>query len=85
MVPAHCWDTLGVLSTRRDVIDTEPLASEKITELDLFLVKQPDTPMWALVQIWARAMLVFLQIYLDPDADDDPAALIRFDPNQTSD
>jgi len=69
--PPQCWDTLGVLSQRRDLIETEPLASEKITELDLFLVKQPDTPMSALVQIWARAMHIFLDIYLDPDADDE--------------
>ena len=57
--------------TRRDLCETEPIFSEKITELDLFLVKQPDVPLYALVQIWARAMYVFLDIYLDPDVDDE--------------
>jgi hypothetical protein len=69
--PPHCWDMLGVLSQRRDLCQTEPLSSDKITELDLWLVKQPDVPSYALVQIWARAMYIFLDIYLDPDADDE--------------
>lgn len=67
--PPHYWDTLGVLSTRRDLLETGSIFSPIITELDAFLVKQPDVPLDVLIQIWARLTYIFLDIYLDPDVD----------------
>jgi hypothetical protein len=69
--PQDLWDTLGTLGTRRDLLETESIFSPNITFIDAWLVKQPDVPLSALIQIWSRCMYCFLDIYLDPDVDDD--------------
>ena len=69
--PPYCWDTLGVLSTRRDLLETGSIFSHEITKLDAFLIKQSDVPLHELVRIWARAQYIFLDVYLDPDIDNE--------------
>jgi hypothetical protein len=69
--PPEEWSMQGVLTERRDLCQTEPHTSEKITEIDLWLLKRPDTPLQVRMRVWARAMYIFLEVYLDPDADDE--------------
>ena len=69
--PPDEWDMQGVLTVRRDLCQTEPYTSEKITECDVWLAKRPDTPIRELIRILARAMHIFLDIYLDPDTNDE--------------
>jgi hypothetical protein len=61
--PEEQWDIGSVLAKRRALLCDIPIISSDITELDLWLLRQPNLPLEILVQIWMRTMLCLPIMY----------------------
>jgi hypothetical protein len=61
--PQEEWDIGSVLAKRRALMCDIPIISTDITELDVWLLRQPDLPLEILGQIWMRTMLCLPIMY----------------------
>jgi hypothetical protein len=61
--PQEEWDLGSVLAKRRALLCDIPIISSDITELDLWLLRQPDLPLEILGQIWVLTMVCLPIMY----------------------
>jgi hypothetical protein len=61
--PEEEWDLGSVLAKRRALLCDTPIISTDITELDLWLLRQPNLPIEILGMIWVRTMVCMPILY----------------------
>lgn len=61
--PEEEWDLGSVLAKRRALMCDIPIISTDITELDVWLLRQPNLPLEVLGQIWVRTMVCLPIMY----------------------
>ena len=61
--PETEWTIGDVMAKRRVLLCDEPITSDKITRLDLWLARQPKLPLEVVGQVWSRMMLVSSMLY----------------------
>jgi len=59
------WGLQIVLKKRKQLLRTVPIMSDELTELDMWLCRQPGLPIKVLIDIWSRSMFCSWVLYAD--------------------